>query len=498
MTTLQIDLPDFAAMPDDEVERHPLARTKDGRWSTQTRRLLEQLGTGKLDLNEAWAQTWTDWECPCCRRRKSDIARLTDAGVLLCQLDWHHDHLEDAAGAIMRAMATAGIDGDLLVTRKRACSAARPLIARFAPVLLCNDCNAADAAMKARLGSVVPPAFSFSPKEIAQFIKPRPNSSHALDEAKGGAVWPQAFVEFEDRMAFANLMGERIAAGQHDQEIYSFSDPSRDFEDSRLLLKLAYEAGGARNRPSGLGEALLARSRSTAGRAMTGARKSSAKIRIPTADEFCSVDTANSLSLPWRNAGPDWRCLGCGRSKFEILRLSNKGKWRAAIMLLNDYRAEENPESRDRRDRGRDLPVVLAEHRQVGVCHDCRQIVTDAISARPGVEQDSLRLSDLMVLTRQAVPHASHRVDRDFVFSLVEANAGWLMAVKDYWAHREEAHAISFESYRLMRNTGLSEAAARNVLIPRLVAAGRLPSQASAAWFDWLIAESARLSKAKS
>ena len=145
MTTLQIEVPDFAAMTDDEVERHPLARTKDGRWSTQTRWLLEQLGTDRLDLNEAWAQTWTDWECPCCRRRKSEIARLTDAGVLLCQLDWHHDHLEDAASAVMRAMATAGVHGSLLVTRKRACSAARPLIARFARVLLCNDCNAADA-----------------------------------------------------------------------------------------------------------------------------------------------------------------------------------------------------------------------------------------------------------------------------------------------------------------------------------------------------------------
>ena len=32
MTTLQIELPDFAAMTDGEVEHHPLARTKDGRW----------------------------------------------------------------------------------------------------------------------------------------------------------------------------------------------------------------------------------------------------------------------------------------------------------------------------------------------------------------------------------------------------------------------------------------------------------------------------------
>lgn len=494
MTTLQIDLPDFTTMTDDEVERHPLARTKDGRWSSQTRRLLAQLRAEKLDLNEAWAQTWTDWQCPCCQRRKSEIARVTDSGVLLCQLDWHHDHLDDLAGAVMRGLITVGIDGDLLVARKRVCSAARPLIARFARVLICNDCNAADGAMKARLGRNVPPAFSFTPGEIAEFIKPRLNASHALDEAKGHRIWPRALAEFEDRMAFARLMGERIAAGLHDQETHSFSDPSRDYEDPRLLFKLANETGGARSRPSGIGEALLARSRSTAGRSMTGARKFAAKTRVPTLEEYHAVDSANNASPPWRNAGADWRCPGCARSKFETLRLSNKGIWRAAIMLLNEYRAEDSADSLRRRSLGRDLPIVLAEHAQVGVCHDCRQIVTDAISARPGVDQDSLRLSDLVLLADGAVPHSRHSVDRDAVMRLVESNADWLKAVKDFWAHREEAHAISFERYRLMRNTGLSELAARDVLIPRLIAAGRIPTQVPEKWFDWLIAESKRLS----
>ena len=218
MTKLQIDIPDFTKMTDDEVERHPLARTKDGRWSSQTRWLLTQMGTDKLDLNEAWAQTWIGWQCPCCLRQKCEIARVTDSGVLLCQLDWHHDHLDDVASEVMRSIATNGIDGDLLVARKRTCSSARQLISRFARVLICNDCNAADAAMKDRLGGHVPSSFSFSPKEIAEFIKPQPNASHALDENKGRAVWPRALAEFESRLAFARWMGERIAAGQHDQE----------------------------------------------------------------------------------------------------------------------------------------------------------------------------------------------------------------------------------------------------------------------------------------
>lgn len=495
MKSLHLELPDFAAMSDDDIERHVLARSKDGRWSSQTRWLLEQFGTQKLDLNEAWAQTWVDWQCPCCLRRKSEIARLTDSGVLLCQLDWHHDHLADAAGDVMRRKATLGIGDDLLLVRKRACAAALPLIERFAPILLCNDCNAADAAMKARPGSDAPRAFSFSPQEIARFIKPVPHESHALDEDAGRKLWPDALAHFRERMAFAELMGDRIGAGLHDRAISSYSAPTRDYEDSRLLYRLAFEAGGVRNRPHGLGEALLARSRSTAGRSITGKKRSSAKIRIPTADEFRALNEAQTHSSPpWLNAGADWRCPSCARSKFEILRLSNRGAWRAAILLLNDYVCETDPESLRRRSRREDLPVLLSHHRQIGVCQDCRQIVTDAVSARPGASQDSLRIADLRALVGEAQPHSRHSVEKDAIMAVIEANADWVLAVKDYWAHREEANAIHFERWRLMRNGGVSAQAARRVLIPQLVAAGTLPASDSEGWFEWMIAESERLS----
>jgi rubredoxin len=495
MKSLHLELPNFAAMSDDEVEQHMMTRSMDGRWSSQTRWLLAQFETDKLDLNEAWAQTWVDWQCPCCQRRKLEIARLTDKGVLLCQLDWHHDHLADAAGDVIRSKATVGVSDELLITRKRACAAALPLIERFAPVLLCNDCNAADAVMKARLGANVPRAFSFSPQEIARFITPTPHASHALDEEVGRKLWPGALAQFRERMAFAELMGERIGAGLHDRTVISFDDPARNFEDPRLLYRLASDAGGVRNRPDGIGEALLARSRSTAGRSITGKKRASAKIRIPTEDEFRALDEAQTAaSPPWRNAGPDWRCPSCARSKFEILRLSNKGAWRAAIMLLNDYSRETDPESLRRRDRELNLPIVLSEHRQIGVCHDCRQIVTDAMSARPGTDQDSLRIADLADLVGEAQPHTRHSVEKDAIMAAIEANAAWSLAVKDFWVHREEANAIRFERWRLTRNGGVSPQAARRVLVPRLVAAGTLPADDPENWFDWMIAESERLS----
>lgn len=495
MRTLYLELPEFATMPDDEVERYVLAQMKDGRWSSQTRWLLAKFGTDRLDLNEAWAQTWVGWQCPCCLRRKCQIARLTDNGVLLCQLDWHHDHLADVAGDVMRGNVIADVSTPLFLTRKQACEAAIPLIERFAPILLCNDCNAADAAMKARLGPDVPRAFSFSPQEIAAFIKPTPHLRHALDEDAGKTLWPDALAQFRERMAFAELMGERIGAGLHDRPVASYANPARDYEDPRLLFNLAFDAGGARNRPVGLGEALLSRSRSTAGRSLTGKKQAARKFRMPTEHEFRTLDEAQTVtSPPWRNAGPDWHCPTCARGKFEILRLSNKGAWRAAIMLLNDYACETDPEALRRRKRGQNLRLVLSEHRKIWVCHDCRQVVTDAMSARPGTHQDAVRIADITTLVGQAQPHSRHSIEKDALMAMVEANTDWVLAVKDFWAHREEANTIQFEHVRQINNGGLSAEAARRDLIARLVTTGTLPDDDPEGWFDWMIAESRRLS----
>lgn len=91
MKTVTVRLPDFAAMSDEEMQHHSLTGSRDGRWSSLTLWLLERFGTDKLELGDAWSQTWTGWECPVCKRPKFEIARLTDNNVLLCQLDEHHD-----------------------------------------------------------------------------------------------------------------------------------------------------------------------------------------------------------------------------------------------------------------------------------------------------------------------------------------------------------------------------------------------------------------------
>lgn len=90
--TVSLDIPDLPNIPDVEVAA--LARGHDGRWSEQTKRLLTASGTSLLDLNSNWASTWIGWACPCCRREKPQICRLSEGNVLLCRLELHHDHIE--------------------------------------------------------------------------------------------------------------------------------------------------------------------------------------------------------------------------------------------------------------------------------------------------------------------------------------------------------------------------------------------------------------------
>jgi hypothetical protein len=52
-------------------------------------------------------------------------------------------------------------------------------VARFSPVILCDQCNAADGAAKRQLS--LPPDFSFTPQEIAQFVMAQPHLPHTLD-----------------------------------------------------------------------------------------------------------------------------------------------------------------------------------------------------------------------------------------------------------------------------------------------------------------------------
>ncbi|RUW04461.1 hypothetical protein EOA46_30920, partial [Mesorhizobium sp. M1A.F.Ca.IN.022.05.2.1] len=215
--TVAFEVPNINSLPDDRLAE--IAHMRDGRWSIQTKDLLARFGTTKLDLNSGWASTWTGWSCPCCRREKPQLARLSSGGVLLCRLEFHHDHVADRAKRIYRERNPRSEDRDVNIQISRTKDALMPLVERFEPTLICIDCNFAEGRAKLELTTEIEGDFTFAPSEIATFITVGANRVHEIDAEKARLAWLAAKDDFADRIDFATRMAHRIASGRHRREV---------------------------------------------------------------------------------------------------------------------------------------------------------------------------------------------------------------------------------------------------------------------------------------
>lgn len=487
--SITVEIPEFSQMSDDEVTQHVLARVLDGRWSPVTRDLLARFGTDKLDLNESWANTWQHWQCPCCLRLKADIARLSTDRVLLCKIDLHHDHLVDLAKQMFRATADETLSEETRRMRTRARSAAFGLIERFTPTLLCEDCNHADGDMKAALGQEIPPHFSFSPAEIARFVKPKPNASHDIDNSIGREIWTQVRSAFEDRVAFTQVLVERIQAGRQDIEVGAHPFGLHRTEAS-MLYDLALRSTSRRSPLGTMFKGLLARSRATDGIRSNAGKPNRRRVVVPSDREFAAVELRNAGSKPSTRAGEAWRCGICDRSKFEICRKSIKGKWAASVQYLCSFTDEAVPENQARRAQVYGGAILLRSHRRYAVCQDCRHIVTAAVKAVPGTDEHCLRPEDLRALIGAPVAHSMHAVEISAIKDAVWANTEWIDATRDYWAHRSEALNI-YSSVRILATQGHVVRQAERLVIDDYLARQQ-GAQADYSRAIWLLKEGAR------
>lgn len=490
--TIRIEIPDFSVMTDEDVANHVLARVRDGRWSSLTRDLLARFKTDRLDLNEAWADTWQRWECPCCLRSKPDIARLSADNVLLCKIDLHHDHLTDFAKALFRTAIDPELSDETRRMRMRARAAAYPLIARFTETLICEDCNHADGDMKAALGAEVAAYFSFSPVEIATFIKPQPNAPHDIDLDIGRAIWQRVRPAFEDRVAFARMLVERIQQGRQDIEVGPHPFGLQRSEAS-MLYDLAYRVAGIRSNLGRMSEGLLARSRATDGNRSSTTKRLRRKVVAPSAEEFAAVNARNASSRPWTSAGEDWQCEICERSKFEICRKSNKGAWVAAVQHLSRFVDELDPENQARRAQEHAGPILLGSHRRYALCQDCRHVVTEAAKVVPGTDEHCFRPEDLRALIGQAVPHCLHVVEPTAIRDAIWSNAEWVEATRDYWAHRSEALEI-YSSVHIQITRGYSARDAKRLVFDDYLARLQVEDPGYER-LTWLLHEGARFAE---
>jgi predicted Fe-S protein YdhL (DUF1289 family) len=121
-----------------------------------------------------WKSLQEDWRCPACKRTKFEIMRWTKRnpngrGVFwgwMAGLHKHHDHAIDDEIETRWANRRYDLDG------------------RFPQTIICDQCNAADGAVKRKFRDIIPVGFSFSPEEISQFITAQPHSPHTIDHDK--------------------------------------------------------------------------------------------------------------------------------------------------------------------------------------------------------------------------------------------------------------------------------------------------------------------------
>lgn len=450
---LSLEIPDLASASDEVIES--ILRVRDGRWSRQTKAMLAKAGTDRLTLNDAWASTPMSWICPCCQRDKPSLARLTQSGVLLCQLDYHHDHLNDRAKAIFRADNPWPENLDARGQLVRTIDGCRSLIERFSTTLLCNDCNAAEGAAKLALKDEIDADFSFSPKEIASFIRARPNQPHEIDTERARQIWLEVKPVFDDLTAFATVLSKRVAAGLHRKEGRPGSPYARSLSDPEIVHHLLVAQAGDSYRPYRLAAQLDARSRSAAGAGSSLRPKRRAAARAPTPEDFAALDAKQQIFAPWRAAPVDWRCEVCDRNKIEICRKSNAGRWSGQIHEVSAFEVETDPVNQSYRlaDRGR---PILGAHRPALICHDCRNVLAESKRRGPGLGDWSLTLDDLRAVITAVQPNGRHEVDYEAALERGAANADWVAAVEDYHRHRSAAATAFHRATHLRKRLGWS------------------------------------------
>lgn len=484
-----VAIPDLRVASDEAVAE--FASHRDGRWSAQTKDLLKKFQTTRLDLNSSWASAWTGWTCPCCKRGKADIARLSPGGVVLCRLEFHHDHLADRAKRIFREVNPRSEDREKNIQSDRAKTALLVFVERFEETLICIDCNLSEGKAKFELAREIDPDFTFAPSEIASFIRVAPNRLHEIDLDKARAIWCSVQEDVAARLDFASRMAKRVAAGRHRREV-ALGKRIQGYLEERDVVFSQFLRVAPRRHRNDLGLILEARSTSndSAGRSPKAKRKG--KAIAPTESEFAEFDRTQQQKS-WAGAGESWTCAGCDRSKREIVRKSNSGKWTGHIHTVREYVREERKESlRWRRERY-PSPTIIGSDRRVTICQDCRNIVSEVMRRSNGLTEECLTVDDVRALVGAATPNSMHDVDWDEAIARAIANRSLVEVISEYSDHQRLASETDREIRFLTKMPGLSRSKARELLGLEFAKANDLEAEEGEEYIDWLLDEAERL-----
>lgn len=424
-------VPDIASASDEEIEA--LFPKLDGRWSGLTRWLIQHHSATGLDLDQNWAGVPQDWACACCLRPKIELARKLPNGILLAHLHEHHDHIHDYMAARLQETYGKEWPRGIPAGTYELEHSGSVMIERFQRTLVCEDCNAADAAVKAN-SSKIDPWFSFRPSEIATFVTAGANQTHEIDFEAARVIWEIQRTDFWERIALADHLMDHLHRGAITRE-RTRGVPGWQMSFDAVNAHLLSRVAGAAEAVGTMREALLARSIARDGvgssrprSAKSGARPSPAEIAAHDGGQFSAL---------WKQAPADWRCAACDRNRADVMRRSKKSgrRWSGEIRRHVSYRCGPSP------DPDPAIAVVVAHEVRL-ICDGCDTLLGWLRSREPGTapRADTLSIDQIQQCV-DAGPNRIHLLDVAKVRSAALEAERWEPAITAYQTRVDEATA---------------------------------------------------------
>lgn len=362
----------------------------DGIWHPQTQSIAKQLGVSKFDINRWWCLTPSDWHCPACGRKKSEIARANQHNELTCHLVEHHDHMDRYIEKLL--VEKIGKSDEFLATldSERFAKRAAPAISAFDPTVICEDCNNADT--KAKKAVAAHTDFSFTVGDMRKFVMAAPNESHKINKEQLCKVWKQR--ERELRLRF--LLAEKIVGlAASNTQWYEEADQIYHAEQierraSTLLIPLIHSPYPL-VRLSQFEEISAPKPvRTTNLRGWRKNKKLCSEVP-PTPNDVLWTETRYRKML--ESVPQNWSCDWCDRTKIEIIRPSKESAW--SIGVRGVWVSNNDSSKRTK----------------ASICQDCADVRIQ-ISKEAKVKPDLVEKSHVMSIIR-ARPHSQHQLEPD-------------------------------------------------------------------------------------
>lgn len=407
----------------------------DSEYTYSTRALVSSFKADGAHLNRWWVMTPVTWKCPCCERSKAQIVRLNKHSYLTCQLHEHHDHMKDVVKALFEDFSTKQniVVADEL-SEKFAIKTAFSLSA-YDNTVICFDCNNADAMAKKIVNAHK--YFSFSPKQISEFLIVNSNEDHKIDPAKAQEVWQEAEPVFKVRMEMAKTFA-LIAAEKKDW--YQPSNPTaRRIE---TVAKFHFERHGITRISKFEPERLLYNTELFKGENCSWRVKVNPEVRQrPNKKQLEHL--ASTRGKYWNRYDSDWTCPCCTRSKLICVRPSKKNPWvleiKSAPMFV--------------------LTTSEVDHQADAVCADCldtainlgREVVkeTSVDIYFPSSVISVKELSEIIVVRS----HSKHNHLNDRINKLMPVLIKRAKSIETEEKAKHEAMLKEAERIRVLRQT---------------------------------------------